>query len=159
MDKNQKREARAAEKQARKDELAKKKAAINARYEAKRQALREKNAVSNVKHEEEKQARENELAKKKAAINAKYEAERQALRERGIKKASGKVLSKTTEIRALGVSAKSVHHIVFELSDGIRMSLIAEPKDASLLMEGDVGMLTYRENKKGFFFVDFQRTS
>ena len=152
-----------AKREAKERERAERDAQRKAEYEAKQQPLRDARAARREEYNAKMQAIKDEHAERDAQRKAKYEAEKQARRERThgiVKTTSGKVLSKTSEIRAKGIRIhETIHHIAFELSDGARMSVIAEPREAGLLMEGDVGMLTYREKNKEFFFVDFQPTS
>ncbi len=64
------------------------------------------------------------------------------------------VLSKHTEVK--GQHAYTICHLSFELDTGERKSFIVTSVQYSLIVEGDTGVLSYREGNGLILFENFQ---
>ena len=63
-----------------------------------------------------------------------------------------KVISKLMQAEELG----SVYYVTFDLADRTRKSFTVTAMQYNAVLEGEIGLLTYKENGMHLFFVNFQ---
>ena len=69
---------------------------------------------------------------------------------------TARVLSKASQVSGDAFSTGTGHFIAFELADRSRKSFAVDAMQNSLVVEGEVGLLTYKQNGEHLIYVDFQ---
>ena len=87
-------------------------------------------------------------------INAKWAFETAA-----IQTVTAKVISKISQVVGDRFSTGTIYHVSFDFPDGSRNSFSVNAVQYSVLVENEVGLLTYKQQEDYMFFVDFQRQS
>ena len=72
---------------------------------------------------------------------------------------SAKVISKNTSVTGSMYFVSTVHHVTFELANNTRKTLRTSAQFYGSILEGESGIVSYKEYKKFAQFIDFQRTN
>ena len=67
-----------------------------------------------------------------------------------------RVLSKAPQVGGDPFTTGTIYFISFEFPDRTRKCFAVDARQNSLIMEGEVGFLTYKQNNEHLFFVNFQ---
>ena len=73
-----------------------------------------------------------------------------------INETTARVLAKTSKVIGDAVSTNTIFLITFEFPDGSRRSLPVDAVRSSLIFEGDIWFLVYKQYKDRLLLMDFQ---